>query len=117
MLVGAAVVAALAVVVVLLVVRARTGPARSGTTAPRRHVAARGLSYAPAEVRLPAGGAVVFTNRDSGNHTFTADDGLFDSGVVAPDGSFTWFSASPRTVSFHCEIHPGMRGTVVVTAG
>ncbi|MDQ4082570.1 MAG: cupredoxin domain-containing protein [Actinomycetota bacterium] len=105
------------VAVALLVVLWPRSSDRDGRSRGSREpaaVAASGLSYAPAELRVPAGSVVTFTNRDDVVHTFTADGGLFDSGPKQPGESFTYSFAGPRTVSFHCEVHPAMRGTVTV---
>ena len=71
--------------------------------------------YVPEEpFTVTVGDAVVFENTDDVPHTFTADDGLFDSGVVEPDGRYEINLDGPRTVAFHCDIHPDMRGTVTI---
>ena len=57
-------------------------------------------------------------------HTLTADDGSFDTGVVAPGAEGGRFAGTnsaftlkkPGTFTFHCEIHPQvMKGTLTVT--
>ena len=42
---------------------------------------------------------------------------LFDSGTLAPGGTFSHLFADQGTYEYFCKIHPGMRGTVRVTAG
>ncbi len=114
--VAVAVAAAILVAAILVgLTRGRSpGARRTSSGAERGRVAAEGLSYTPAEVRVAAGGVVTFTNRDSTVHTFTADGGLFDSGPTQPGQSFTYSFGGSRTVAFHCEVHPAMRGTVTV---
>lgn len=75
-------------------------------------IAAHQGRYAPEDpqVMVTVGEAVVFENLDDVPHTFTADDGLFDSGIVSPGGEYEIRLDGPRTVAFHCEIHPAMRG-------
>jgi plastocyanin len=85
--------------------------------APRATVSAEsGLRFSPSVLRLPVGGVGLFTNKDSMAHTFTADGGLFDSGPVEPGRPFTFSFPSPGEVTYHCEIHPSMKGRVVVEA-
>jgi hypothetical protein len=48
------------------------------------------------------------------NHTVTADNGEFDSGVLGKDKSFSHLFDTAGTVEYHCEIHPNMTGIVVV---
>lgn len=73
-----------------------------------------GLRFSADVVRVPVGGVGVFRNDDTVEHTFTADGGLFDSGRVAPGSSFSFDFAAAGEVSYHCEIHPLMKGRVVV---
>jgi plastocyanin len=73
--------------------------------------------FDPAQLNVAPGTTVTWTNGDTEAHTVTADNGLFDSGVIEP-GQFysTWLGGS-GTVSYHCEIHPDMKGSVVVGGG
>ena len=48
-------------------------------------------------------------------HTVTADNGEFDSGVLNKDQSFSHVFAAAGVVGYHCEIHGNMVGTVTVT--
>ncbi len=106
---------ALFAIALLVVVWLRSSDRDAPAKGPQQGtVTASGLSYAPADLRVASGGLVTFTNRDDVVHTFTADGGLFDSGPKQPGESFTYSFAGPRTVSFHCEVHPAMRGTVTV---
>jgi plastocyanin len=48
-------------------------------------------------------------------HHLKSDDGTtFDSGLLAPNGVFQATIAVPGTYAYHCEIHPGMTGSVTV---
>ena len=75
---------------------------------------AEGLAFEPATLTLEVGDAVAFENRDSVVHTFTADDGLFDSREVEPDGRYGYTLPRAGEFDFHCEIHPLMTGTLIV---
>ena len=72
------------------------------------------LVYNPGTVTVAAGGTVTWTNRDAVTHTITADDGSFDSGLIAPGASWSHTFARPGRVAIHCTPHPFMHGTVVV---
>ena len=69
----------------------------------------------PDTVEAGAGETVTVTNNDDTNHTVTADDGAFD--VTADAGQETEFTAPSEAgeYGFHCEIHPSMTSTLVVT--
>jgi plastocyanin len=48
-------------------------------------------------------------------HTVTADDGSFDSGPIAQGETFSQVFNAAGSVGYHCEIHPQMTGTIIVT--
>ena len=81
------------------------------------------LRFSPADLTAPAGSTVLFANVGGKPHTLTADNGSFDTGVVAPaeGGRFAGSNATivlkqPGAIPFHCEIHPAvMKGTITVT--
>ena len=76
----------------------------------------RGTSaYAPNPVTIASGTTVTWTNNDSVAHTSTSDTaGVFNSGTIAAGGQFNFTFTTRGTVTYHCAIHPGMMGTIVV---
>jgi plastocyanin len=62
------------------------------------------------------GQSVRWTNQDGAAHTVTADDGAFDSGSLAGGKEFSFAFDGAGTYAYHCNIHPGMKGTVTVAA-
>ena len=72
--------------------------------------------YSPPGVTVVIGvnNTVVWTNDDSMEHTVTANDGLFNSGLLQPGQSFTYTFSTPGTYTYYCVLHPWMKGTVVV---
>jgi plastocyanin len=72
------------------------------------------FAFEPASVTIPVGATVVWTNADTVPHTVTALDGSFDSGIFDPGATFSWSFTVPGGVSYHCNLHPQMQGTVVV---
>jgi plastocyanin len=71
-------------------------------------------AYDPDDVNVAVGGTVTWMNTDSIAHTSTSDARGFDSGIVAPRGQFSFTFQNAGTFTYHCAIHPGMVGTVVV---
>lgn len=107
----------LVLLVVLWLVAGRSGDGSPRAAAPRATASAvSGLRFSPETLRLPVGGVGLFDNKDSVPHTFTADGGLFDSGPVEPGRPFTFSFSAPGEITYHCEIHPSMKGRVVVEA-
>jgi plastocyanin len=88
---------------------ATTLPARAATD---HAVAIKGMKFAPAELTVAAGDTVTFTNMDSAPHTGTADDHSFDTGKLTKGQSGTVNIAAKGEFTFHCHIHPAMKGVI-----
>lgn len=63
---------------------------------------------------VPVGTTVTWRNDDTVPHTVTSDAGLFDSGNLDPGQTFTHTFELTGNFPYHCEIHPTMRGRVLV---
>jgi plastocyanin len=96
-----------------------TAPAESTTPAPNSTttVDIRDHAFNPAQLNVAPGTTVTFVNNDTEAHTATANDGLFDSGVLEPGSSFDVWLDGSGTVTYHCELHPDMQGSIVVGQG
>ncbi len=71
-------------------------------------------SYSPNPITVAVGGTVTWTNNDNTAHTSTDDGGSWNSGTIAPGGSFSRTFPSAGTFPYHCTLHPNMIGTVRV---
>jgi plastocyanin len=91
--------------------------ARSSTVKHQRtvHVTISNLAFKPARLVVSVGTKVAWTNRDGFQHTSTSDRGLWDSAAIDPGATFNHAFSRVGTFTYHCTIHPFMRGTVVVT--
>jgi plastocyanin len=79
-------------------------------------VTIQGAAFSPNCIKVAAGATVTFTNNDNVAHTVTADDGTYD-GALATTGVtkvFTHLFPTAGTSNYHCSIHYGMKGTVIV---
>ncbi len=91
-------------------------------TAPAAHAAAKtltigmaGSQFGPATARVQAGDTVVFRNDDGIAHTATATQGAgFDSGTMEPGATFEFVAHRAGRLSYFCQFHPGMTGTISV---
>jgi plastocyanin len=72
-------------------------------------------SFSSNPVKVKVGEIVTWINDDSGRHTVTSKDGVFDSGMMGKGQSFSFTFDKAGEYSYHCEPHPSMVGTVVVT--
>jgi plastocyanin len=73
--------------------------------------------FDPPDAAVEPGTTITWTNNGARPHTVTADDGSFDSGVLNPGDSYTVAFDGQGTVTYHCTIHPEMRGSVTVGGG
>jgi hypothetical protein len=55
-------------------------------------------------------------NNDNVPHTATSDNKLFDL-EIPPGSSYPVVLEGEGTVPYHCELHPEMKGTIVVGDG
>lgn len=86
------------------------------TAAADRDVRIADLGYAPATVTVRVGDTVTWTNRDPVEHTATATNGSFDTGLIGVDDRASIRFTRVGTYTYLCTPHPDMRGTVVVRA-
>jgi plastocyanin len=98
-------------------------PGETDTNGSRRTVdpqaTARAVSiednfFEPADAAIEPGDTVTWTNNGAVPHTVTAENGLFDSGVLEPGESYTVDFDGQGTVAYYCTLHPEMRGSLTV---
>ena|SRR5450631_2323207 len=92
----------------------------SGYTSPMNNTPAANsvsivnMSFSPASLTVTAGTTVTWTNNDGMTHTVTADDVSFDSGNITMGTKYSRLFSTAGTYTYHCTIHPTMKGTIVV---
>ena len=88
-----------------------------GPTAPAgTSVRMAGSRFEPATLTVAPGSTVRWFNDDALPHTVTAADSSWDSGNLAPGGSFERRFDSAGSYAYLCRYHPGQTGTIVVVA-
>lgn len=94
----------------------QTQPGTTGNTTPSspNTVQIKNFSFSPSTLTVKKGTTVTFTNSDSANHTVTADDGSFDTGNISSGTSQTITFSKTGNFSYHCSVHPTMKGTITV---
>jgi plastocyanin len=65
----------------------------------------QGFTFEPQELRVPVGTTVTWTNSDFTQHTVTADDRSYDSGLLATGATFTHTYTAPGTYGYFCIPH------------
>ena len=73
-----------------------------------------GFAFSPQSITISVGDTVTWTNSDAQNHTATANDGSFDTGIVSSGSPKSVTFSTAGTFAYHCKIHPSMTATVVV---
>ena len=108
-------------VIALLVFVSAAGAQDSGVEAvPVQDARSVGIGdnfFDPPDAAVEPGSTITWTNNGARPHTVTADDGSFDSGRLNPGDSYTVAFDGQGTVTYHCAIHPEMRGSVTVGVG
>lgn len=69
----------------------------------------------PFTISLVVQSTVKWRNLDGIAHTVTADDATWGSANMNPTFTYSHIFTSPGTYNYHCTIHPGMVGSIVVT--
>ncbi len=89
-------------------------PARAATIA---YVTIKDFGFTPATVIIKPGWEVRWTNTGKATHTVDTDAGApaeFSSPQIAPSDSYQRPLSVVGTYRYHCNIHSGMSGTIIV---
>jgi plastocyanin len=88
------------------------GPGGPGTN----EVWIQGNAFDPTSLTVSQGTSITWTNKDGVTHTVTSDTpGLFTSGSMGGNATFTHSFNTAGTFAYHCNFHANMHGTVIVT--
>ncbi len=74
----------------------------------------QGMAFSPSVITVAAGTTITWTNKATIDHTVTSDTGLFDSGDIGSNGTFSFKFTTAGSYPYHCAIHPSMKAKVVV---
>ena len=93
----------------------------SGLTGPVRLVShaepsLKDLELSSKTIFASVGANITWYNDDDVAHTIISNDGWFDA-EVAPGSSFTWQPNRAGIFRYHCRLHDGVEGTIVVAEG
>jgi plastocyanin len=111
--------AAVAFLVVTLAACGKDSKTSSSTTTAKSNdaastVTAENTAYTPTALTVKAGADVYFSNKDSFDHTMTADDASFDTQHVKGGATDEFKAPKAGTYAFHCAIHSNMKGVLTV---
>jgi plastocyanin len=88
-------------------------PSAADTPDPTK-IAVKDFMFNPTTLTVKAGSTVTWTNMDDEPHTVVSDTGMFKSGGMDTNESFSFKFDKPGTYHFTCSIHPRMVGTIDV---
>jgi len=88
--------------------------ASRASTSDEPKVLIKDFMYAPMSLTVKAGTTVTWVNMDDEPHNIISDSGLFRSGGVDTNESFSYKFDKPGTYRITCSIHPRMLATIVV---
>lgn len=95
---------------------ASSAAASGGSTGGEVDVAIKNFAFNPASADAKVGEKVSWTNGDDVAHTVTFDDtALGGSGSLSNGNSFDMTFSKAGTFTYHCKIHPSMKGSVTVS--
>ena len=98
------------------------GPTAAGDTSMAASKASikagiKSMAFQPNRIEITAGTTVTWTNNDPLEHSVTAVDRSFDSGLIKSGGTWRYTFTRPGTYQFFCQPHPFMKGVVIVKEG
>jgi plastocyanin len=74
----------------------------------------QGMAFSPSTITITAGTTVTWTNKDGVAHTVTSTTGLFDSGSISTNETYSHLFSTAGTFPYLCTVHPTMTATVKV---
>ena len=74
-------------------------------------------SFTPNPAQGGQGLNVTFRNNDSVTHRIMTNDGMFDTGDIAPGAASSPRALPTNGTNYHCTIHPGMIGAIAGSNG
>jgi len=77
-------------------------------------IVVKDFMFNPTPLTVKTGSTVTWTNMDDEPHTVVSDTGVFKSGGMDTNESYSHKFDKPGTYHFTCSIHPRMVGTIVV---
>jgi amicyanin len=99
---------------IAIVVAASLGIAAAAQPKAPADVKIDNFTFGPAELKVPVGATVTWTNRDDIPHTVVSTDKAFKSKVMDSDDKYSFTFGTAGTYTYFCSIHPKMTGKVIV---
>ena len=73
------------------------------------------MQFQPATLTVVPGSEITWVNMDTTAHAVVSDNGTsFNSGSINPKGTYTYIANQNGSITYHCSVHPQMKGTIQV---
>ena len=77
-------------------------------------VTIQSFAFSPSTITVSVNTTITWTNKDAASHTVTSTTGVFDSGLISTNGTYSHTFNTAGTFPYICTVHPNMTATVVV---
>lgn len=84
------------------------------TTPVANEVLIQSFAFSPSTITVSVNTTITWTNKDAAAHTVTSDNGLFDSGNMNTDATYSHQFTTAGTFPYHCTYHSNMLARVIV---
>ncbi len=88
-----------------------------GTITGSALILVKNFAFTPGVLTIKPGTMVTWTNQDGTTHQIGSDAGSsvsFSSDPLPDGASYQFTFSAPGTYTYHCLIHPSMKGTIIV---
>src|SRR5207245_1120370 len=93
-----------------------TSPPAQHPAPSNQTITIQGFAFNPSNLSIGVGSTVKAMNQDSTTHTWTADNGAWNSGDLGMgQTSMAVPFNSAGTFTYHCSRHPSMTGSITVS--
>ena len=79
------------------------------------HVSIVDFAFQPMAIFVHRGETVEWTNTGNAHHTVDSDMEVFESDILERGDTYSYTFDESGVFPYHCDIHPHMRGMIIVT--
>jgi plastocyanin len=97
-----------------LLVAALLGATGASAATPAPRIEIKQFKFVPAQLTVPVGATVTWTNADEEPHTVTAADRAYTSAGLDHAETYTHRFTARGTYTYFCALHPHMTATITV---
>lgn len=99
---------------IVLTILISCSKSKDTTTPGANEVLIQSFAFSPSTITVSVNTTITWTNKDAAAHTVTSDIGLFDSGNMNTDATYSYKFITAGTFSYHCTYHSNMLARVIV---